>query len=228
MSNRTEPRETTEGSRLRRTGEWLATSRTTGIAAAVFCALLAVVVAVAVVIAVTRDDDSVGAGAPTATQPPATAPAKPDSGTAFGVPSADLFGRVIANPVNPRGQALPQSQADRPSFKEGDPVPAPEGLMWQQVGPFILPFSTSDGPTSSRWPIGHGFRSHPPGRCARCLADQHADGHRPGITRCGLRQPDRTLDTGEQGVVGAEEVDRLEPAAPSVHPGSIQDFRLER
>ncbi|AGT95629.1 hypothetical protein NOU13_30895 [Rhodococcus erythropolis] len=163
MSNRTEPRETTEGSRLRRTGEWLATSRTTGIAAAVFCALLAVVVAVAVFIAVTRDDDSAGAGAPTATQPPATAPAKPDSGTAFGVPSADLFGRVIANPVNPRGQALPQSSADRPSFKEGDPVPAPEGLMWQQVGPFILPFSTSDGPTRVDGPLATGFARTPQG-----------------------------------------------------------------
>ncbi|KIM17613.1 hypothetical protein QV65_03555 [Rhodococcus erythropolis] len=93
MSNRTEPRETTEGSRLRRTGEWLATSRTTGIAAAVFCALLAVVVAVAVFIAVTRDDDSAGSGAPL----PPSRPRRHQQN-----PTAHCIRRSVGGSVRPR------------------------------------------------------------------------------------------------------------------------------
>ncbi|MBM4479804.1 hypothetical protein MWT96_24875 (plasmid) [Prescottella equi] len=149
--------------RLRRTGTWLATSKTTGVLAWAFCAVLAVVVAAAVVIAVTRDNDSGNTAGPQTSVPSTTAPAPAAPGTQFGVPSSDIFGRVVAQPVNPRGEALPQAPADRSQFRQGDPVAAPDGMMWQQVGPFVLPFSTSAGPARIDGPIARGYTQTPQG-----------------------------------------------------------------
>ncbi|NKS56581.1 hypothetical protein GS504_03445 [Rhodococcus hoagii] len=149
--------------RLRRTGSWLATSRTTGVLAWAFCAVLAVVVVAAVLIAVTRDSDSDNASRPQTSAPSTTEPAPATPGAQFGVPASDIFGRVVAQPVNPRGQALPQSPVDRPQFRQGSPVTAPDGMMWQQIGPFVLPFSTSDGPARIDGPIARGYTQTPQG-----------------------------------------------------------------
>lgn len=152
-----------EDSRRRRIARWLATSRTTGATAAVVCVILAVIVIAAVGIAVTRDDDPARSSPPASSVPVTTPAAEPGKDAAFGVPSSDLFGRVVAHPVNPRGQALPQVTVDRPVFAAGGEVAKPEGVMWQQTGPFVLPFSTSDGPARVDGPLVAGYTRTPQG-----------------------------------------------------------------
>ena len=82
---------------------------------------------------------------PTAQAAPSTLPTN-----AFGIPVTDLHGTRIEVPTNPVGQVLPQTADGTPanSSAGGAAVPAPQGLMWQQVDGEPLPFSTSDGPTA--------------------------------------------------------------------------------
>lgn len=146
-------------------GAWLATSRTTFIlAAAVIVAVVGAVVVVLVLRATGHTGSSDHAAAPATAVVSAPAPAPADQGASgFGPPSADLWGRPIAHPNNPAGQALPQHPVDRPPYTAGDVLPSPEGMMWQQVGPWALPFSTSDGPTRIVGPLAEGFAHTPQG-----------------------------------------------------------------
>jgi|GEM_PF-709952 len=115
------------------------------------------------------DDDKVvaprfpqGTGQPTA-QPPITE--LPPG--AFGIPSTDQHGRRVETPTNPLGQVLPQTDkaSKVPDSEDAtEPVAAPQGLMWQRVNGFPLPFSTSDGPTSvSEDGVPTGFSRTPQG-----------------------------------------------------------------
>ncbi|WP_433574121.1 hypothetical protein [Nocardia brasiliensis] len=87
----------------------------------------------------------------------------------FGPPSADLLGRPVAHPNSPAGQALSQQTVTRPDFRcdlpPACPLPdPPSGVMWQAVGPFVLPFSTSDGPARIEGPArASGYLRSPQG-----------------------------------------------------------------
>ncbi|MGW5440469.1 hypothetical protein [Nocardia asteroides] len=137
--------------------------------------VLAVVIVVVIVIAgiasaiVLRDRNS----APAATSPTTSAvlPTAPrPSGTAgeFGTPEIDEFGRRVDVPVDPAGQPLPQTGAQR---KPGDPdwlTGAPAGTRdkggWQRVGAGeVVPFSTSDGPTRVVDGVASGYAHTPQG-----------------------------------------------------------------
>jgi hypothetical protein len=116
--------------------------------------VLTIIIGGAIWVAVSNngDDSDTAAG----TDPAQTAAVTPQTTTpdalpanAFGIPTTDLHGTRIEVPTNPIGQALPQTQTS--TTTSADPnaaVPAPQGLMWQQVYLASLPFSTSDGPTT--------------------------------------------------------------------------------
>lgn len=146
--------------------KWLATSRTTGVAAVAFVGIVALLVAVIVVRANIGTDDRGQGTAQPATMPSAASPTTPaPSGESGFAPSiADPFGREIAVPRDEQGQVLPQSPpAERPTFASGVPVPAPEGMMWQRIGATVAPFSTSDGPTRIDGSLAFGFAHTPQG-----------------------------------------------------------------
>lgn len=144
-------------------GSWLWQSRSTGALAVIGCIGLAVIVVVAVTLALVRNHSTSSTTAPVVTPAPGTSSADSGDQSGFAVAGSDVFGRVVAKPNNPRGQALPQDHSDRAPFHEGDIAPAPAGMMWQQVGPFVLPFSTSDGPTRIEGPIATGYTQTPQG-----------------------------------------------------------------
>lgn len=86
----------------------------------------------------------------------------------FGVPSADQLGRAVARPNNPAGQPLAQSPVPHgdyscPSAPNCPVVDAPAGMMWQQVTPYVLPFSTSDGPAKVDGVLASGYTRTPQG-----------------------------------------------------------------
>lgn len=146
--------------------KWLATSRTTGVAAVAFVGIVALLVAVIVVRANIGTDDRGQGTAQPATTPSAAAPITPSApgGSGFGPSIADGLGREIAMPVDEQGQILPQTPPpDRPAFDPAVPVPAPEGMMWQRIGATVAPFSTSDGPTRIDGRLAFGFAHTPQG-----------------------------------------------------------------
>ncbi|MET8427822.1 hypothetical protein [Nocardia sp. NPDC004860] len=105
------------------------------------------------------------AGANSSTAPATSSSATP---TGFAPPSSDQLGRPVVRPNNLAGQALPQSPVPHgdyscPSAPNCPVVDAPAGMMWQQVGPFTLPFSTSDGPGRIDGPVADGYTRTPQG-----------------------------------------------------------------
>ena len=108
-------------------------------------AFLTIIVVIGVVVSIviaTRDED--GPLVPAGDQGPGTAAVV--EGDQFEQdPYFDELGHVVYIPRNERGVALPQSS---PSVNRSATTP-PAGIILQRVhGDMILPFSTSDGPTS--------------------------------------------------------------------------------
>jgi len=141
-------------------------SRTTLVLAAVF---LALVVAAAIGVAISHHGSSTAGAASTqassTTAPPGQV-AQTDQG--FAAPSADLLGRLVAEPNNPFGQPLGQQAIIRGEYTCPNPpncpvVDPPAGVMWQEVRPFVLPFSTSDGPAALNGTLAVGYTRTPQG-----------------------------------------------------------------
>ncbi|NKU60930.1 hypothetical protein GS883_21695 [Rhodococcus hoagii] len=211
--------------RLRRTGTWLATSKTTGVLAWAFCAVLAVVVAAAVVIAVTRDNDSGKHSRPTNVGAFNDRSGTRSAGHAVGVPRRTSSAE--SSPTRqPSRRALPQAPADRSQFRQGDPVAAPDGMMWQQVGPFVLPFSTSAGPARIDGPIARGYTQTPQGAA---LAAWQAS-WRINIDPESLDAVfDNQIEPSTRGnkALGRQAMARLEPVPAAVPPRCLPGYRME-
>ncbi|MDQ1178630.1 hypothetical protein [Rhodococcus sp. SORGH_AS_0301] len=143
---------------------WLATSRTTGVAAVGFIVLVVVLVGV-VLVRSGGSSDTTPAAAPSTSAGPTSAPSTANGAKGgFGPSIADPFGREIAVPINEQGQLLSQTDpGDRPGFERDVPVPAPAGIMWQRIGATVAPFSTSDGPTRIDGRLAYGFTRTPQG-----------------------------------------------------------------
>ncbi|MFH5210158.1 hypothetical protein ACHIPZ_18415 [Antrihabitans sp. NCIMB 15449] len=166
------PDTTTEPGAMRRMGGWLAGSRTTLYVSAAFIALMLVAGVGIIGARLIGDDDTAtptrptSAGLPTPTGTPPAPDLSP--GEPFNPPSADMLGRPIAYPKNPAGQPLPQQLVDRDAYScpappTCPPLDAPTSVMWQIIGPFALPFSTSDGPTRIEGPLVSGYTRTPQG-----------------------------------------------------------------
>ncbi|WP_051158431.1 hypothetical protein [Nocardia carnea] len=109
----------------------------------------------------------------TLSTPPGPTPSPPREG-GFGPLSADGLGRPVAHPFNAAGQALPQSAVSRPDYRcelppNCAPVPAPEAMMWQEIKPSVLPFSTSDGPARIDGVAATGYTRTPQGAALAAL-----------------------------------------------------------
>lgn len=125
--------------------------------------LVAIVGATAVVLIGSGDDnapDSAITLTPPTTSLPATGEQAPTD-DAFDSPRADLWGRKIFVPRNPNGQLLEQISVRQRT--QALPPPAPQGVMWQSIYGFALPFTTSDGPTRWDGDIATGFSRRPEG-----------------------------------------------------------------
>ncbi|WP_051407336.1 hypothetical protein [Nocardia sp. CNY236] len=128
----------------------------------------------------TETEPTIASSAPvTAT----TAP-PPTTGHGFEVPEVDLFGRRVDVPRNPAGQLRDQSASQR---QPGDPqwlVAAPAGLGepggWQRVYGAVVPFSTSDGPTSIVDGVAGGFARTPQGAALAAAMSVNQVAARPG------------------------------------------------
>ncbi|WP_067471607.1 hypothetical protein [Nocardia amamiensis] len=113
-----------------------------------------------------HDDDAQPQSRPSASAAPTTT--APNAPGGFGPPSADMLGRPVAHPNNAAGQALPQKPVSRDDYRcdtpPNCPAPAaPESVMWQEVKPWVLPFSTSDGPARVEGPLAEGYTRTPQG-----------------------------------------------------------------
>lgn len=165
------PRESDRPNVLLRTGQWWLASPATLWASVGF--LLVIVVAGAILVARGGGEDrpgSVPSAAAPAPSSPATQPEQGQTGASgFGPPSADWLGRPVTKPNNPAGQVLPQTAVHRGSYTAGELVPAPVGVMWQQVGPSVLPFSTSDGPARIGDGLATGYARTPQGAALAAL-----------------------------------------------------------
>ena len=142
-------------------------NRTTLILAAGFLAF--VVIASAGILgyrALSGHDTTNPQSRPSASAVPTTT--APNSPGGFGAPSADTLGRPVAHPNNAAGQALPQKPVSRDDYRCDTPpncsAPvAPESVMWQEVKPWVLPFSTSDGPARIDGSLAQGYTRTPQG-----------------------------------------------------------------
>ncbi|WP_280246935.1 MULTISPECIES: hypothetical protein [Nocardia] len=124
---------------------------------------------------VTADDEASGPHASTAA-PVTTSliPNPPSADGGFGPPSADSLGRPVAHPNNPAGQPLRQSGVARGDYRCEVPpncasVEAPAGMMWQEIKPSVLPFSTSDGPARVEGVAATGYTRTPQGAAIAAL-----------------------------------------------------------
>ncbi|WP_020108330.1 hypothetical protein [Nocardia sp. 348MFTsu5.1] len=79
----------------------------------------------------------------------------------FDAPLADMWGRKVFVPKDANGQLLKQIAV--PVRTVMLPPATPQGLMWQSVYGFALPFSTSDGPTRWDGDVATGFSHRPEG-----------------------------------------------------------------
>ena len=105
------------------------------------------------------DQAAVGAGAPAE-----------EVAEQFGSPTTDAHGRQVMVPINGVGFPLPQNAAASKGFDDpGAFTTPPAGLMWQQTGQVVTPFSTSDGPTRMDGTVPRGF-AHTPGGAALAAA----------------------------------------------------------
>ncbi|GAA1083343.1 hypothetical protein [Tsukamurella spumae] len=121
----------------------------------------------AVLVYLIPDDDKApqqGAQTPSPTAGPTSSPSG-DGRDKFGTPRVDATGRSVQVPANPSGQVLPQTGS--PAFTASDPAwltGSPKGLMWQSIyNGVVVPFSTSDGPTSLVDGVPTGFARTPQG-----------------------------------------------------------------
>ncbi|MFC9556047.1 hypothetical protein ACFTWF_35085 [Rhodococcus sp. NPDC056960] len=167
----TTPTESDRPNVLLRTGRWWLASPATLWASVGF--LLVIVVAGAILIVRGGGEDRaapVPSAAPTPSSSPTTEPEQERPGASgFGPPSADWLGRPVTKPNNPAGQVLPQTALSRGPYTAGELVPAPAGVMWQQVGPSVLPFSTSDGPARTVDGLATGYTRTPQGAALAAL-----------------------------------------------------------
>lgn len=113
-----------------------------------------------------HDDDAQSQNKPSASTVPTTA--APNSPQGFGPPSADTLGRPVAEPNNPAGQVLAQKPVSREDYRCDTPPncaapAAPDSVMWQEVKPWVLPFSTSDGPARIDGSLAVGYTHTPQG-----------------------------------------------------------------
>ncbi|NKR30116.1 hypothetical protein GS504_02500 [Rhodococcus hoagii] len=140
------------------------------IAAAVVVAVIAVCAVIAVVVALTGGGDSDNDTRPTVPVPSTTSGPRPPNASGdeemqgLGVPTTDTFGGRVDVPNWPGGWALPQTAVDRRPYSPAVPVDAPAGMMWQRVNDgVVVPFSTSDGPTTVDGLSARGFGHSPQG-----------------------------------------------------------------
>lgn len=116
-------------------------------------------------------DDAAPTPAPTGGSSPTTG--TDSQATGFALPEVDPFGRRVDIPNNAAGQPLPQTPIlHRPT----DPdwvTAAPAGTSgpggWQRVYGVMVPFSTSDGPTTITGGVPSGW-THTPQGCALAAA----------------------------------------------------------
>ncbi|MFD4356811.1 hypothetical protein ACFWPX_29965 [Nocardia sp. NPDC058518] len=150
---------------IRAAGQWLIGSKTTFWLAFGFFGFAILAGAGVLFARFTSGDDAAAAGTTSSAAAPTTsAPA----GGGFGTPSADTLGRPVEHPRNPAGQPLAQTPAAPTDYQCELPpnCPAaevPQGLMWQEVKPWVLPFSTSAGPARVEGPLAFGFQRSPQG-----------------------------------------------------------------
>ncbi|QIS23641.1 hypothetical protein [Nocardia terpenica] len=143
-------------------------NRTTMVLAAGFVMIVAVA-AIGVVLARHTGDAARSATGATTTAPTSSSARPTDAaGGGFGPMSADALGRPVAHPNNPAGQPLSQTPLQRGEYRcdlppNCPPVESPAGVMWQEVKPWVLPFSTSDGPARMDGPLAVGFSRTPQG-----------------------------------------------------------------
>ena len=123
--------------------------------------VVVVVVATALVLGLNRGDSSTS-DRPSATAPAASAPASagaPEVGSGFTGTTVDKLGHPVQLPANPAGELLPQT-ANTPADRNA----APAGLIWEKLYDLpVVPFSTSDGPSTITDGIPQGWSRTPQG-----------------------------------------------------------------
>ncbi|OZD03353.1 hypothetical protein CH275_16355 [Rhodococcus sp. 06-235-1A] len=141
-------------------------------AAMLVVAIIVICAVVAVVLRFSGDSDDSSPATetprPSVTALPSTGPtAVPNTDGAMqglGTPTVDRLGRRVDIPKWPGGWALPQSPIDYGPYNPAVPVPAPAGVSWQKVNDgAIVPFSTSDGPSTVQGLTATGFAHTPQG-----------------------------------------------------------------
>ncbi|NKR53067.1 hypothetical protein GS481_02710 [Rhodococcus hoagii] len=140
------------------------------VAAVVIVAVIAVCAIIAVVVALVGGGDSNNDARPTVPVPSTTDGPRPQNASGdeanqgLGVPTTDVFGGRVDVPNWPGGWALPQTPVDHRPYSPAVPVDAPTGMMWQKVNDgVVVPFSTSDGPTTVDGLSARGFGHSPQG-----------------------------------------------------------------
>lgn len=152
---------------VRAVGQWLMGSKTTFWLSVGFFGFAVLAGAGVLFSRFTSGEETPAAGTAGTTTASVT-PSQGPGGAGFGTPSADALGRPVEHPRNPAGQALPQSPSATSDYQCELPpncpaVEAPQGLMWQEIKPWVLPFSTSDGPARVEGPLAYGFQRSPQG-----------------------------------------------------------------
>ncbi|MCM6774692.1 hypothetical protein NDR87_12835 [Nocardia sp. CDC159] len=154
-------------------------------------AVIALIVIVGVFMYVGRDTSSPsqGQGEPG----PGPAPTAGTGATGFADPEIDLFGRRIDIPNNPAGQPLPQdaSRQRRPGDEDwltAAPVGTTEPRGWQRVYGAVVPFSTSDGPTSIEDGQAVGYSHTPQGAALAAAQITYRLNARPADRELYVRQ----------------------------------------
>ena len=120
-----------------------------------------VVVIVATVLVLSLNRGGTTTNRPVATAPSPTAPATSSASgeSGFTGTTVDKFNKPVQLPANPAGQLLPQS-AKTPQGQND----VPAGLTWEKLYDLpIVPFSTSDGPTTIKDGVAQGWARTPQG-----------------------------------------------------------------
>lgn len=127
----------------------------------IVAAVVVVIVVIATVLVIGLNHSGTTTNRPVATTPTTSAPPTSASsgGSGFTGTTVDKFNKPVQLPANPAGQLLPQT-AKTPQGQND----APGGLTWEKLYDLpIVPFSTSDGPTTIKDGIAQGWSRTPQG-----------------------------------------------------------------
>lgn len=192
----------------------------------IIVAVVVVIVVVATALVIGLSHGGTTTNRPVATTPTATAPptSTATGGSGFTGTTVDKLNKPVQLPANPAGQLLPQT-AKTPAGQND----VPAGLTWEKLYDLpIVPFSTSDGPTTITDGVPQGWAHTPQGAALAGIS----------ILSMWLGAPDapsqtvqRTLLSGDRSVI-ATRTAKNRPARqamlsnPDLAPGTVAGVQV--